>query len=163
MIKHALPPIARPDARVLVLGSLPGDASLAASQYYAHPQNAFWRLMAEVTGVPLPALAYADRLAAMHRARVALWDTIAYARRPGSLDGAIADAAPADLAGLVRRLCELRAVAFNGQLAAKRGTALLAGCGLVLIALPSSSPAHTMAFATKRAAWMQLQGWLDAA
>ena len=161
-VKRALPPVAHPSARVLILGSLPGDASLAAAQYYAHPQNAFWRLMGEVTGVPLAGLAYGARLAALEAAGVALWDMIASARRPGSLDAAIADAAIADPAALVRRLPALRAVGFNGQLAAKHGTAALAHSGLALVALPSSSPAHTMAFADKRAAWMVLRPFLAA-
>jgi len=159
--KHGLPPIAHVSARVLVLGSLPGDASLAAAQYYAHPQNSFWRLMGEVVGAPLAGIAYADRLGALEAAGVALWDTIASARRPGSLDSAIADGTPADLAALVRRLPGLRAVGFNGQLAARHGTAALAHSGLALVALPSSSPAHTMAFADKRAAWMALRAFLD--
>jgi TDG/mug DNA glycosylase family protein len=160
-IKHAFAPIAPPNARILILGTLPGEASLAAAQYYAHPQNAFWRLLGDLTGRPFATLAYADRLTALAEARVALWDTIASARRPGSLDGAIRDHAPADLAALVQRLPDLRAVGFNGKLSDRLGRAALGTTRLALIALPSSSPAHTLAYAEKREAWRALFAFLD--
>lgn len=143
-----------------MLGSLPGEASLAAARYYAHPQNGFWRLMGEVVGTDLAALAYEARLATLLAAGVGLWDTIARARRPGSLDAAVRDAEPNDLAALAASLPNLRAVGLNGALAAKRGTAALAGTGVALVPLPSSSPAYTMAWPEKRAAWMALAPWL---
>ncbi len=158
--KHALPPIAPPNARLLILGSLPGDASLAAREYYAHPQNAFWRLLGEVTGLPLATLAYPARIAAIEAAGIALWDTIAHAERPGSLDSAIARATDADLPALVASLPMLRAVGLNGRTAHVRGTKALATTRLALIALPSSSAAHTMAYAAKRDAWLALKPWL---
>ena len=145
---------------MLVLGSLPGDASLAAARYYAHPGNGFWRLMGAVTGVALPGLAYEDRLAALADARIALWDTIGSARRVGSLDSAIADARANDLAAFVATLPALRAVGLNGGLAARHGTRALAGTGLALVPLPSSSAANTARFEVKREAWLQLRGWL---
>ncbi len=144
----------------MILGSLPGDASLAARQYYAHPQNAFWRLLGDVIGLPLTILPYEERAATIQRARIALWDVIASARRPGSLDTAIRDSQTSDLASLVASLPELRAVAFNGKLAAQLGTPLLAGSGIVLVALPSSSAAHTLAYGAKRDAWSALQFFL---
>ena len=63
--KHGLPPVLGADARVLILGSFPGEASLAAQQYYAHPRNLFWRLLGTVIGEPLPELPYRARLAAI--------------------------------------------------------------------------------------------------
>ena len=143
MRSTAFAPFADPNVRLLVLGSLPGAASLAAGQYYAHPQNGFWRLIGAVIGTDLAALPYADRLAALRGARVGLWDVIASAVRPGSGDAAIREAEEADLAALVARLPALRAIGFNGATAARIGRRRLgARPGLALVDLPSSSPAH---------------------
>lgn len=156
MLKSCLPPIVASDTRLLVLGSLPGEASLAAARYYAHPQNAFWRLMGGVVGIDIILLDYDARLAALLSARVGLWDTIARARRPGSLDAAMHNTEPNDLAVFAASLPHLRAVGLNGALATKRGTAALAGTGLILVPLPSSSPANTAPFAAKREVWTRL-------
>jgi hypoxanthine-DNA glycosylase len=147
---------------VLVLGSLPGEASLAAGQYYAHPRNQFWPLIATVIDAPgLPSLDYHARLDLLKTRGVALWDTVASARREGSLDAAIRDAADADLAGLVDTLPLLRAVAFNGAKSAAIGRAALAGRDLTLIALPSSSPAQAaLSFEGKREAWLAMREFL---
>jgi hypoxanthine-DNA glycosylase len=165
------PPVAGPGTRVLILGSLPGVASLTAGQYYAHPRNGFWRLVGGVIGADLPALAYEARLAALERARIGLWDVVGSAARRGSLDQAIRDPELADLAGLVARLPALRAVAFNGATAARHGRTLLAGTRPEgeaagrpvpeLLALPSSSPAHTMPLAEKARRWAVLGRYLD--
>jgi TDG/mug DNA glycosylase family protein len=156
-LKRAFDPVVDANTRLLILGSLPGDASLKAAQYYAHPQNAFWRLIGGVIGRDLAALPYPERLEALTEAGVGLWDVIATAHRPGSLDGAIRNAEVADLNALVGRLAGLRAVAFNGGTAARIGRRLLAAAPRVeLIDLPSSSPAHTRPFAAKAAAWSVL-------
>lgn len=159
--KRGFPPVVDPDVRLLVLGSLPGDASLAAAQYYGHPRNGFWRLMGAVLDQDLVGLGYEARLSALLSAGVGLWDVHAEAARPGSLDAAIRDAADNDLPGLVRRLPRLRAVAFNGAAATKAGERLLQGRDLALLPLPSSSPAYAaLGFAAKREAWMALRRWL---
>lgn len=161
--KRGFPPVVDADVRVLVLGSLPGDASLAAAQYYGHPRNGFWRLIGAVIGRDLAALPYDERLAALLAAGVGLWDVHAEAVRPGSLDAAIKDAANNDLTGLIDGLPRLRAVAFNGGAAAKAGTRLLASRAerLALLSLPSSSPAHAaMGLAAKGEAWMALRAYL---
>jgi hypoxanthine-DNA glycosylase len=75
--KRSFPPVVDADTRLLVLGSLPGDRSLAAARYYAHPQNQFWQLMSAVIDVDLPSLDYDARLAALRTARVGLWDVVA--------------------------------------------------------------------------------------
>lgn len=159
------PPVVDARTCVLILGSLPGAASLAAGRYYAHPQNAFWRLLAPIVRDDLPALSYGERLAALRAARIGLWDTIATASRTGSLDAAIRDPEAADLHGLVVRLPALRAVAFNGATAARHGRRALAGvAGPVLLDLPSSSPAYAaMPFAAKAARWAELGRYLAAA
>jgi len=161
--KSAFAPVVSPETKVLILGSLPGEASLAAQRYYAHPQNRFWQLAGAVIGRDdLAGLYYDARLAALLAAGVGLWDTIASATRQGSLDSAIRDAEHAALAGLVASLPRLRAVGFNGGTSARIGRKLLDGATLTLIDLPSSSPAYAaMPFAEKRARWLELQPFLD--
>ena len=153
MRKAAFPPVVDAHTRLLILGSLPGDASLKAAQYYAHPQNAFWHLTGGVIGIDLPSLPYADRLESLKAAHIGLWDVIAGAERQGSLDGAIRNAEAADLRQLISGLPELRAVAFNGKTAARIGRRSLAGVDVVMIDLPSSSPAFTKPFVEKAEAW----------
>jgi hypoxanthine-DNA glycosylase len=150
------------ETRVLILGSLPGEASLAAARYYAHPQNQFWRLVGTVIGREgLPALDYDARLAALLAAGIGLWDTIASAVRAGSLDAAIREAEHAPLAEFVATLPELRAVAFNGSTSAKIGRKFLADAPLRLVDLPSSSPAYAaMPLARKRERWLELREFL---
>ena len=162
--KRSFPPVVDENTRVLILGSLPGEASLAATQYYAHPRNAFWRLLETVLDTPLVALSYEDRLTTLRSRGVGLWDVIAEAERRGSLDAAILNPASNDLLALVETLPALRAVAFNGGTSAKLGSRLLAPTAerIELIPLPSSSPAHAArSFADKAEAWAELRGWLD--
>lgn len=159
-VKSSFPPVASPDARVLVLGSLPGERSLAEQRYYAHPQNQFWALMSPVVGRDLSTLDYEDRLAALQAARIALWDVVASARRTGSTDATIRDAAANDLPTLLGRLPDLRAVAFNGGKALSLGRALLGHRDLTVIALPSSSPLHTIGREAKQPAWSAIASYL---
>jgi hypoxanthine-DNA glycosylase len=154
-----LPPVLSRDVRVLILGSFPGVASLAASQYYAHPRNHFWPLLAAVTGVPLPSLPYRRRLAELRASGIGLWDAIVACRRQGSLDGAIRDATRGE-AALVRRAAPaLALVCFNGQTAAK-ALPMWRDAGYSTLVLPSSSPAYTRPFAEKLAAWQAIGEFL---
>jgi double-stranded uracil-DNA glycosylase len=157
-VKAGLPPIARADARLFVLGSLPGDASLAAGQYYAHPTNQFWRLLGTAIGEALHDLSYEARLARLTARRIGLWDMIASARRRGSLDQAIREAEHNRVEHLLHDFAELRAIAFNGSTAARIGRKLIGEPPerLALIELPSSSAANTTPFADKAAAWSRL-------
>jgi hypoxanthine-DNA glycosylase len=162
--KAGFPAVIDADTRVLVLGSLPGDASLAAGQYYGHPRNAFWRLMETVLATPLVPLPYEQRLATLLARGVGLWDVVAQAHRRGSLDAAILDPVANDLVALVQTLPRLRAVAFNGGTAAKLGGRLLAPVAdrLALLPLPSSSPAHAArSFDEKLELWGAIKTWLD--
>ena len=153
-VKAGLPPIARPDARIFVLGSLPGDASLAARRYYAHPTNQFWKLLGGAIGEELHSLDYDARLERLAQWRIGLWDVIASAARSGSLDQAIRFAGHNPLETLVDAFPKLEAIAFNGGTAAAIGRNLLsANDGLTLIDLPSSSAANTRSLAEKAAAW----------
>ncbi len=153
MLKRSFPPVVAANTRLLILGSLPGDRSLAEARYYAHPQNQFWRLLSPVVGRDLPALAYEDRLAALLARGIGLWDVVATARRPGSTDAAIRDIAGNDLAALAATLPDLQAIAFNGATAAKHGALLLGEHPAPRITLPSSSPLHTVGLAAKQPAW----------
>lgn len=153
-----LPAVARKDARLFVLGSLPGDASLAAGRYYAHPTNQFWRLLGFAIGEDLQSLDYELRLARLGERRIGLWDVVASASRPGSLDQAIRRAEHNRIEHLLRDFPELRAIAFNGTTAAAAGRRLIgqAPPGIELIDLPSSSAANTRSFEEKSRAWSVL-------
>ena len=163
MRKSAFAPVVDSRTRVLILGSLPGDLSLAAARYYANPRNRFWHLIGEVLARPdLPELDYAERLEASLASGIGLWDAVASAERSGSLDSAIRNVQPAALLDLVQSLLPLlRVVAFNGKTSAKIARPVLAGAGCQLIDLPSSSPAHAaMPYLQKRQAWLALQQYL---
>lgn len=155
-VKVGLPPVARADARLFILGSLPGDASLAAKRYYAYPHNAFWHLVGGVIGEELAALDYEARLERLMENRIALWDVIARASRRGSLDQAIRDAGHNPLADFFASFPDLEAVAFNGTAAALAGRKLLGALPLTLIDLPSSSPANTRPLEEKAGVWARL-------
>ncbi len=159
-LKRGLAPVARADARILILGSLPGDASLGAAQYYAHPRNHFWTLVGHVTNRDLAGMEYPARIAALQSAGIALWDVVAAAHRPGSLDMHIANAALNDICALTRNMPDLRLVAFNGQKAAVLARPVLHDLPTETMTLPSSSPAHAVNIAVKEAVWAQLQPYL---
>jgi TDG/mug DNA glycosylase family protein len=162
-VKQSFPPVVNGDVRLLVLGSLPGEQSLALSRYYGNPRNQFWRLMSDVTGVDLVPLAYLARIEALLHAGVGLWDTIGSARRQGSLDTAIRDPIRNDLEALITNLPQLRAIGFNGGKSAALGLRQLGGHErLALIPLPSSSPAFTLPYEAKRAEWLKLRRFLKA-
>lgn len=157
MLKRSMPLAGASDAVLLVLGSLPGEASLAAQRYYAHPQNQFWRLMGSAIDEPLPDLDYPSRLDRLARRGVALWDVVGEATRIGSLDGAIRSARTNPLADFVADHPRLRAIAFNGKTAARLGRSALIGITRPeMIDLPSSSPAYTLSFASKAERWAVL-------
>jgi double-stranded uracil-DNA glycosylase len=161
-VKFGLPPIAAPDVRLFILGSLPGDASLEARRYYAHPRNQFWRLLGHVLGEQLEDLAYQERLQQLRIHRIGLWDVVASANRRGSLDQAIREAEHNRIERLIEEFGDLEAVAFNGGKAAAIGRALIGhGNRLRLIDLPSSSPAYTRPFAEKAAAWEALREFVQ--
>jgi hypoxanthine-DNA glycosylase len=150
-------PVGSADAVLLVLGSLPGEASLAAHRYYAHPQNQFWRLLGAALGEPLAALDYEERLARLAERGVALWDVVGEAMREGSLDGALRAVRANLLSEFVETHPRLGTIAFNGKTAARIGRRALGDRAIPkLIDLPSSSPAFTLAFATKAARWAVL-------
>jgi hypoxanthine-DNA glycosylase len=159
-LKAAFPASVDAHTRLLVLGSLPGEASLAARQYYANPTNQFWRLLGGVIGEDLLAFGYAARLDRLLAHGIGLWDVIQSARRTGSLDTAIRDQQARDLRAFAAGLPNLRAIAFNGGKAASIGRRQWgADDGAVaLVDLPSSSAAYcSISFDAKQAQWLALK------
>lgn len=158
---HGFPPVHAPGAKVLILGSLPGVRSLREQQYYAQPQNAFWRIMGALCGAG-PDLAYEARLAKLTDNGMALWDVLAAGRRPGSLDSAIdrATAVTNDFASFFELNPLIGSIFFNGATAAelyRRRVVPTLDPGFAEIerrTLPSTSPAHArMPFTEKLAHW----------
>ena len=162
-VKFGLPPIAGSDARLFILGSLPGDASLAARRYYAHPSNQFWRLLGAAIGEELQPLAYEKRLERLADRRIGLWDVIASASRRGSLDQAIREAEHNRIEHLLHDFPDLRAIAFNGKTAAAVGRRLIGEppMDVALIDLPSSSAANTRPLSEKMIEWGSVALFLE--
>ena len=149
-----LPPILDARVETLILGSFPSPASLAAQHYYAHRQNQFWRVMAEVLGEPLTELDYAGKQRCLLRQGVGVWDVYRICRREGALDSAIEAAEANDFSLLEEKAPLLVRVFFNGQTSG-RFARWLAARGYATRLLPSTSPAYTLAFANKVAAWRE--------
>lgn len=160
---HSFPPIASPEARVLVLGTMPGIVSLQAGQYYAHPRNSFWRIAGEVLGFDA-GQAYEARAAALVAAGIALWDVLHSCTRTSSLDSDIQrdTIVPNDFASFFASHRRIRKVCFNGATAenlylkrVRPGLANAPPCEYVR--LPSTSPANAgMAFAEKARLWASI-------
>ncbi len=150
------PPAMQPDARLLILGSFPGEASLAAQQYYAHPRNQFWRLLSAVLADDLASLDYPGRLARLAAHRIGLWDVIIACEREGSLDASIRRAQVADFSLLHAGFPELETIAFNGKISG-RFAPQFAAAGFRTLVLPSSSPANAqLSFDEKLVKWRAL-------
>lgn len=138
---RGFPPVIDRRVELLILGSFPSEASLAAGQYYAHPRNQFWRLLGAVLGEPLAELPYRRRLRRVLAHRVGIWDVIDACDRPGSLDASIRNPRVIEFVRLKRLAPGLRKVALNGGTAG-RYAKRIAAAGYETIVLPSSSPAH---------------------
>ncbi len=160
-LSAGFPPIAAPDARILILGSLPGRMSLERVEYYGQPRNAFWQIAGDICGAG-PALPYDQRVAALQQAGIALWDVIAAAERPGSLDSAIVSSTIRinDFQSLFDRCGDIGKVFFNGRTAevlySRHVVPMLrpAHARLPQQVLPSTSPANAgMRPEEKRARW----------
>jgi len=152
------PPVMRSDTQLLILGSFPGVASLAAGQYYAHPRNQFWRLLSAVLNDDLSSLPYEMRLERLISHRIGLWDVIAACEREGSLDASIRNAQAADFSVLQQGYPALHRIAFNGKTAG-RFAPLFSEAGFETLVLPSSSPANAqLSFEQKLVQWRSLRG-----
>lgn len=153
---EGFPPITCPDVRVLVLGSLPGRRSIEAKQYYAHPRNAFWKIVEDIYGIRG---AYAERCKALAGAGIALWDVLQASVRPGSLDADIdvKTAIPNDFKHFFDTHISLEAIVFNGKKAESLFTKLVTvqpGRLRRVEVMPSTSPAFAaMPYNLKLATW----------
>lgn len=164
MLVRSFPPLEVPGARALILGSMPGAASLAAGRYYAHPHNRFWPFMGELVGAG-PELDFAQRVQALAAAGIALWDVLAQCEREGSLDSSIRDdtAVANDIAGFLARHPQVGTILFNGAKAEQSFRRFIAPTlmrpDLRLVRLPSTSPANaSQRVETKLAAWREALG-----
>jgi TDG/mug DNA glycosylase family protein len=153
---EGFPPVARADARILVLGSLPGQKSLSASEYYAHPQNSFWRIMLELFGIDGH---YDERCALLGESKLALWDVLRSSVRRGSLDSDIqrGSAVANDFEVFLKYHANINTIAFNGKKAEQLFRSMVPKehyRHVRLVGLPSTSPAYAaMSFAGKLNVW----------
>lgn len=156
----SFPAVAGRRPKVLILGTLPGAASLRLTQYYGHPQNKFWDLLGHVLGENLRSLGYARRLAVLKRRGVALWDVVADAHRPGSMDASIRNARHNDVPSFIEAR-GVKAVFFNGQAARRLYERRFGPPAVPAFTLPSSSPAYASApWAAKARGWRRIRRYL---
>jgi hypoxanthine-DNA glycosylase len=154
-VLHGLPPIIDDDARMLILGNMPSVMSLASQQYYANPRNGFWRITGEIFGFAADD-PYDDRVAALRAHGVAVWDVLRSCRRVGSLDSSVEpdSMVPNDFGRLFDEHPHITMVFFNGAAAEKNFNRLVRiAPDLHYRRLPSTSPAQTMPYVEKLAAW----------
>ncbi len=154
---HSFAPVGNAQARVLILGSMPGKKSLQQNQYYAHPSNAFWKIMGDLIGAH-PLLPYQERLAVLKISGIALWDVLATCERASSLDAHIRQESANDFAAFFARHAHITQVCFNGAKAEQSFRKCVLGKQalppLTFHSLPSTSPAHAgMRYAEKLKAW----------
>lgn len=153
---RGFPPLSAPDAELLILGSMPGIASLEAGQYYAHARNAFWPIMGHLFGAG-PNLAYPGRAQRLREQKVAVWDVLQLCLREGSLDADIREEVPNDFAAFFAAHPHIRRIGLNGGKAAasfRKYAAAHMPPGTEAVVLPSTSPAHAARrFEDKLALW----------
>lgn len=158
MIKYSFSPIAHPNARVLILGSMPGEQSLALQQYYGHPRNAFWKIIFSVLETPF-STDYEQRKNVIIDNQMALWDVLQACVREGSLDSAIEQEVANDFDSFLKAHPNIKHIYFNGQKAAKSFKQHVAvSDNYHLVTLPSTSPAHAgMSFEKKLVEWQSIK------
>ena len=145
------------DTEILILGSMPGDVSLSKGEYYAHPRNKFWKIIAEITNEQLPTT-YEDKKALLKRHKIGLWDVAETVNRKGSLDADILDATPNDLDGFLREHKKIRIIGFNGTKAMNLfATFFTFNSDITYLKLPSTSPANAgMTFEGVCSQWREI-------
>lgn len=150
-------PVVDEQAEILILGTMPGAMSLAKQEYYAHKQNHFWKIMFSLLSeLPVPEK-FEDKIKLLQQNNIALWDVLAYCQREGSLDSNIKNQVENDILGLLASHPKIKTIVFNGQQAQKFFKRKFGQpVGIEFYVMPSTSPAHTMKFETKLAAWSQI-------
>jgi TDG/mug DNA glycosylase family protein len=159
-LKEGFSPLIATGARILILGTMPGDESLRLKEYYANPRNQFWRIMQALYDIPQEA-PYATRVAALMQNQIGLWDVLHSAERNGSLDSAIKNRVPNDFTALFAAHNDLKLIAFNSKKAAQWFNRCVAvqPVGVKMLTLVSSSPAAAMSFEKKLASWAALKNY----
>lgn len=152
MICRNFEPVFAPDARVMIVGSMPSVKSLEMAQYYAHPRNAFWPILFDVFGAE-PTQDYEKKKALIRENGLALWDAAACCEREGSLDSAMRDIVYSDFGALYEKCPHIHTVLCNGGTAHALFMRSGAAAGKTVLRMPSTSPAYTMAYARKLEAW----------
>ncbi len=154
-MKESLAPIVSKTSKLLILGSLPGEMSLQKQEYYAHPQNSFWRLMSQLFGEN-PPLDYDGKIGLLLRHDIALWDVVGQAEREGSLDSNIKHPVPNEIGVLVQNYPSIKKIILNGQKAALLYKKFFGDLGIKSIQVPSTSPARAnLTFEQKLAEWQE--------
>ena len=153
-------PLAGKEPKVLILGTMPGKASLEKRQYYGYKYNAFWKLMFDILGVP-PGKSYKDRTKLLKSGSVALWDVISSCQRKGSSDTAIKNTIYNDISGFLDKHKSIKAVFLNGKAAHKAFIKAVSGkTGAKVFAMPSTSPANTVKYAVKLEKWKKIKDFI---
>lgn len=151
---QSFPPVAGPKTCILIVGSMPGEASLRAGQYYAYRQNQFWRIIFDVFEHGREPLDYEDKKAVILKHGLGLWDSLARCERKGSLDGGITRPEPNDFPALFCKYPQIRALIFNGAAAFKFYKQAFKEPQTPYRVMPSTSPAHaSRTYAEKLALW----------
>ncbi len=162
---QGFPPMIDAASRVLILGTMPSVESVRRQEYYGHPRNQFWRILAAVFQAPL-AGTYSERVALLRQKHLAVWDVLQHCERQGSLDQAIRKAVPNDFGGLFKTYGNLRVIVFNGRKAhdlfehAVLKQQDIEGIGLPRLLMPSTSPAATLPISEKITCWRQISAWM---
>jgi hypoxanthine-DNA glycosylase len=156
-LKKSFAPFASPNMEILILGTLPGDRSLALNEYYGHAQNKFWRVISAVTRNELPSN-YPDKKNLLKKMKIGIWDVTHNAIRKGSLDSAIKSEQPNDLENFITKHKKLRVIGFNGQKAEALYNKYFKKIeGIRYITLPSTSPANAgISFDNICLSWKQI-------
>ncbi len=156
-LKSSFSPIADEDIEILILGTMPSDASLAKKEYYGHPRNRFWKLIAEITKTHLPQT-YEDKKALLLKHRIGIWDIAQKAERKGSLDSAIKEVIPNDIDFFLKTHPLIHTICFNGVFAQKlHDQYFIQKKEILYLLLPSSSPANAAISAEElSASWQRM-------
>lgn len=153
-------PIISEDAQILILGSVPGVKSLEMQQYYAHPQNQFWRIIFHLFNENYTS-DYVEKLQVLKRNKIAVWDVIDTCERKGSLDSEIRNEEANDIRQLIKNYPNIKAIFCNGQKSFKNLQKIMGKeCVIPIFVLPSTSPLHTISFEKKLVEWEILKSFL---
>jgi hypoxanthine-DNA glycosylase len=150
----SFPPVVNADAEILILGTMPGAMSLAKYEYYAHRQNAFWKIMYTVFADGNIPEVFPEKVALLQRNNIALWDVLAHCERKGSLDSNIKNQEENDILGLLSDYPKIKKILFNGKESHRFFLKKFGPISAInLEVMPSTSPAYTMKFEEKLAIW----------